>query len=271
MDVGLVIGLVLFLAFVTLGAMVTVRAVRTVKRGVERTGAQVRRTVEETTLKARGVQPGPVGEVARVRLELRSSFDSTRRVLETGAQDDPALREALSLLDRLHDHARHLDGELRMLMEGEPDRARVSASLPDARDRMRRLKESADSLRFAAQDRARQFDHDGLDSLREQIEIETGALRHWTSGSPVSDPLASGAPAADPSAADALSGEQQRRGGLGRTGKTGPARSEEPRGALPEASRTAFSKESAPAREEPVAEPKRSGSGIDERRPRGAS
>lgn len=211
MDVGLVIGLVLFLAFLVLGGVITVRAVRSVKRGVERTGAQVRRTVEETTLKARGVQPGPVGEVARVRLELRSSIDGTRRALEAGAQDDPALREALSLLDRLHEHARHLDHELRVLMDGEPDRARVSARLPDARDRMRRLKESADSLRFAAQDRARQFDADGLDSLREQIRIESGALRHWTSEplapDPLADPLPQGSTEPDALAAERLRSE----------------------------------------------------------------
>ncbi|MGX9226971.1 hypothetical protein ACWV95_13180 [Streptomyces albus] len=78
MDVGVVIVLVLLLAFFVLGGIATVRTVRAVKRGVERTGAQVRRTVEETTLKARSAQPGPVGEAARIRLELRSSIDGTR-------------------------------------------------------------------------------------------------------------------------------------------------------------------------------------------------
>lgn len=256
MDVGLVIGLVLFLAFLVLGGIVTVRAVRSVKRGVERTGAQVRRSVEEKTLKARGMQPGPVGEVARVRLELRSSIDNTRKALETGAQDDPALREAVSLLDRLHEHARHLDGELRSLMDGEPDRARVTARLPEARERMRRLKESADSLRFAAQDRARQFDRDGLDSLREQIQIESGALRHWTSeplgsdpfasGPLASDPLASGTPAPDPLAAE------ERRSELGRSRETRQERPEQ-------------------ERKDALAEPSRPVHGMEKRRPRSAS
>ncbi|MFG3257967.1 hypothetical protein [Streptomyces sp. NPDC048172] len=181
-----VIGLVavLFVLFVVLGAVVTVRAVRAVKRGVERTGTQVRNTVEETSLKARSMQPGPVGEVARVRLELRSSIDSTRRALETAASDDPSLQEAVGLLDRLHDHARQLDGELRVLMEREPDRARVAERLPDARERMTAIKESADSLRFAAQDRARRSSPEELASLREQIEIESGALRHWEPAEP---------------------------------------------------------------------------------------
>ncbi|WP_237316970.1 hypothetical protein [Streptomyces sp. JJ36] len=176
-----VIGVValIFALCVVLGVIATVRTVRAVRRGVERTTAQVRRTVEDTSLKARTAQPGPVGEVARVRLELRSSIDSTRTALQAAAPDDPSLREALGLLDRLHEHARQLDGELRLLMEREPDRARVAERLPDARERARAIRESADSLRFAAQDRARQYDADGLASLRDQIEIESGALRGW--------------------------------------------------------------------------------------------
>ncbi|WP_307792338.1 hypothetical protein [Streptomyces verrucosisporus] len=177
-----VIGLLafLFVLFVVLGAIATVKTVRAVRRGVERTGQQVRRTVEETTLKARSAQPGPVGELARVRLELRGSLDSTRRALETGSRHDPSLSEAAGLLDRLEEHARQLDGELRLLMEREPDRGRIAARLPDARERAGRIRASADSLRFAAQDRARRHDEDGLASLSEQIEIEAGALRHWT-------------------------------------------------------------------------------------------
>ncbi|GAA3656477.1 hypothetical protein ACG5V6_15935 [Streptomyces chitinivorans] len=184
-----VIGLLafLFVLFVVLGAIATVKTVRAVRRGVERTGQQVRRTVEETTLKARSAQPGPVGELARVRLELRGSLDSTRRALEAGARHDPSLSEAAGLLDRLDEHARQLDGELRLLMEREPDRGRIAARIPDARERAERIRASADSLRFAAQDRARRHDEDGLTALSEQIEIEAGALRHWT------DPASEGA------------------------------------------------------------------------------
>ncbi|UNS96973.1 hypothetical protein MMF93_10980 [Streptomyces tubbatahanensis] len=192
MDVAVVIGLVFVLAVLALVTVATVRGVRAVKTGVERTGAQVRRTVEETTLKARSAQPGPVGEAARIRLELRNSIDGTRAALEAGARDDPGLSDAVHLLDRLHEHARQLDGELRLLMEHEPDRTRVTGRLQDARERMHRIKESADSLRFAAQDRARQFDAEGLDALRGQIDIESGALRHWTpSPARESDPTAS--------------------------------------------------------------------------------
>jgi hypothetical protein len=169
----------LFVMCVVLGGYLALRTARAVKNGVERTGAQVRRSVEEATLKAKAMQPGPVGELARIRLELRGSIDSTRAALEPAAAADPSLREALGLLDRLHGHARQLDGELRLLMDREPDRARVARQLPDARERVAHIRESADSLRFAAQDRARTLDVDALSSLREQIDIESGALRGW--------------------------------------------------------------------------------------------
>lgn len=172
----------IFVLMVVLGIMVAVRTVRAVKRGVSRTGQQLRRTVEETTLKARAAQPGPVGELARIRVELRSSLDSTRAALSAGLRTDPSLYESLGLLDRLQDHARQLDGELRMLMAGEPDRARIAAQLPQARSRAERIRSSADSLRWAAQDRARSFDEDELAALDTQIEMETRALRDWKAG-----------------------------------------------------------------------------------------
>lgn len=185
-----VIGIValLFVLSVAFGVIAAVRVARAVGRGVERTGTQVRRTVEETTLRARSAQPGPVGELARRRLELRSSIDGTRRALEADVARDPSLREAIGLLDRLHDHARQLDAELRLLMEREPDRTRTAQRLPEVRERVARIKESADSLRFAAQDRARQYDAEGLGALREQIEIESGALRHWQAPDRPEDP-----------------------------------------------------------------------------------
>ncbi|MFE9334439.1 hypothetical protein [Streptomyces sp. NPDC006925] len=221
MDVGVVIGLMFVLAVFIFGTIITLRVVRAVKRGVERTGAQVRRTTEETLLKARSAQPGPVGQAARIRLELRSSIDSTRAALETEAQHDQGLGEAVELLDSLHEHARHLDRELRVLMEREPDHSRIAARLPEARERMRHIKESADSLRFAAQDRARRFDAEGLGALRDRIDIESGALRHWApgpGGQRHEAAAADGSPAteaaadrrAEPSAPDAHSETQEK-------------------------------------------------------------
>lgn len=219
----------LFVVFVTLGVIAAVRAVRVVRRGVERTGAQVRRTVEETALKAKTAQPGPVGEVARVRLQLRSSIDSTRVALESASGDDASLREAIGLLDRLHEHARQLDGELRLLMEGEPDRARIAARLPDVRKRVETIKGSADSLRFAAQERAGQYDAEGLTALREQIEIESGALRGWREPPPA-DALRGldgkdSARAESGSGADGATAGERGAAGRGGSGQPGSGRS----------------------------------------------
>ncbi len=172
-----VVSLFMF-AGAVLGVILLVKTVRTVRRGVERTSAQARRMVEETTLKARRVQPGTAGELAALRLQLRASMTGTRQALEAGMAGDSSLKEALTLLDRLRGHAHALDDELR-LMEREPDRSRIAARLPELRERTGRVTHSADSLRWAAQDRARQFGDDELAALGRQIEVEAGALRHW--------------------------------------------------------------------------------------------
>ncbi|MCC3776200.1 hypothetical protein [Streptomyces sp. UNOB3_S3] len=164
---------------VTLAVIATVKAVRTVKNGVDQAVTQARRTVEDTRLKARQfTQAGPAGEVAELRLLLRTSMRATQEVLREGLKDDPSLTESLALFDRLSAHGRELDDDLRKL-ESEPDRERLAACLPDLRERTKQVTHSADSLRFAAQDRARQFADDELSLLSEQIRMETGALRHW--------------------------------------------------------------------------------------------
>lgn len=219
----------LFTLFVVLGVVVTLRVVRAVRRGVERTGVQVRRTVEETTLKARGAQPGPVGEAARLRLQLRSSIDGTRQVLEAGVASDPSLRESLTLLDQLHEHARQLDGELRTLMEGEPDRARLAERLPEARERSASIRESADALRSAAQERASRHGAEGLDALRQQIDIESGALRHWEGAGQGGHPAGSATAGAEGPRSGADASEAARSGEA--DGFAGPRGAERPAGA----------------------------------------
>jgi hypothetical protein len=176
-----IVVIVLFCAsLVTLGAVAAVRTVRAVKRGVERTGLQARRMVEDTTLRARSLaQPGPAGRVAELRLALRTSITSTREALESEAASDASLTEAVALLTRLRGHSKQLDAELRLL-EREPDRTRIAARLPELEERTRRITHAADSLRWAAQDRARQFADDDLAALGRDIEVEAGALRHWT-------------------------------------------------------------------------------------------
>jgi hypothetical protein len=123
--------------------------------------------------------PGVAGEVAKLRLDLRSAIDSTFAALDEQRPQDAGLAEAASLLARLNDHARALDGELKVL-EREPDKSRVAARLPDLTTRVGHVTHSADSLRWAAQDRARHAGADDLAELTAQIAMESAALRHWT-------------------------------------------------------------------------------------------
>ncbi|MER5306463.1 hypothetical protein ABT034_01490 [Streptomyces sp. NPDC002773] len=170
----------LFLAFVALGAYVTVKAVKATKRGVDRTLNQARRTVEDTTLRAKSFgQAGVAGELARLRLSLRTSMRATQEALQAGVGEDASLRESLDLFHRLSGHGLELDEDLKRL-EREPDRAYVSGQLPDLAARTERITSSADALRRAARDRALKFAEDDLSALSAQIDVEAGALRHWT-------------------------------------------------------------------------------------------
>ncbi|MEU2131021.1 hypothetical protein [Streptomyces sp. NPDC018352] len=175
----LILGL-LFFAFVALGVYAGVKAVGAAKRGVDRTISQARRTVEETTLRAKSYgQTGVGGELAQLRLALRTSMRATQEALRAGVAEDASLSESLGLFQRLSVHGRELDDELKKL-EREPDRATVASMLPSLKQRTERITHSADSLRWAARDRARRFSDDSLDALNAQIDVEAGALRHWT-------------------------------------------------------------------------------------------
>ncbi|MGW5971200.1 hypothetical protein [Streptomyces sp. NPDC055186] len=170
----------LFVLFVVLGAYATVKVVGAAKRSADRHITQARRTVEDHTLKVKSfAQSGPAGEIAQLRLTLRTSMRATQEALEAGAAEDRSLEESLALFERLSAHGRELEGELRRL-ESEPDRGTLGKRLPELRERTHRITRSADSLRWAARDRARHFADDDLDSLSSQIDMETGALRHWT-------------------------------------------------------------------------------------------
>ena len=82
MEVVLTVFALLFLLFVGLGAYPTVKAVGAAKRGVDRTIAQARRTVEDHTLRAKSfAQLGPAGEIAQLRLALRTSLRATQDAL----------------------------------------------------------------------------------------------------------------------------------------------------------------------------------------------
>ncbi|MGW6921467.1 hypothetical protein ACWGA9_09290 [Streptomyces sp. NPDC054950] len=200
MEAVIAVVALLFVLFVVLGAYATVKVIGAAKRGVDRTIDQARRTVEDHTLRAKSfTQFGPAGEIAQLRLKLRTSMRATQDALHAGVTEDESLKESLALFHRLSAHGHELDTELKRL-ESEPDRATLAARLPSLRERTERVVGSADSLRWAARDRARRFADDDLDSLSAQIDVEAGALRHWTtsdSSTQTPPPAWPEAPAAD--------------------------------------------------------------------------
>ncbi|MGW0494985.1 hypothetical protein ACWD0Z_05975 [Streptomyces sp. NPDC003007] len=186
MEAVIAVFALLFVLLVGLGAYATVKAVGAAKRGVDRGITQARRTVEDHTLRARSfVQPGAAGEVAQLRLKLRTSMRATQEVLHAAVAEDESLKESVGLFERLSAHGHELDDELKRL-ESEPDRTALAERLPELRERTERVTHSADSLRWAARDRASRFAEDDLDSLSAQIDLESGALRHWTAPEPQS-------------------------------------------------------------------------------------
>ncbi|MER6302736.1 hypothetical protein ABT247_24725 [Kitasatospora sp. NPDC001539] len=197
MDVfGVMIGLVLLfgIAVLALAVVGTVKAAKAVTEKVGKHEANARRAVETAALKARTyTRIGPPAQIANVRLKLRTSLDGTRQVLESGLSQDGQLGESLALLTRLDAHAAELDGQLRML-EREPDTARIAAKLPELRERAERITHSAETMRWAAQDRMQRFAEDELSRLSQECESEAGALRHWDSaGAGVGGGLGAGA------------------------------------------------------------------------------
>ncbi len=172
MEAVITVFALLFLLFVVLGGYAAVKAIGAAKRGVDRTVAQARRSVEDHTLRAKSfAQPGPQGQVAQLRLALRTSMRATQDALRAGVTEDESLKESLGLFERLSAHGRELDGELRRL-ESEPDRKTLAERLPALRERTERITKSADSLRWAARDRVSRFAEDDLDSLSAQIDME---------------------------------------------------------------------------------------------------
>ncbi|MEU3344216.1 hypothetical protein ABZ723_04270 [Streptomyces sp. NPDC006700] len=187
METVVTVLVLLFVVFVALGVFAAVKVVGAAKRSVDRTITQARRTVEDHTLRAKSfAQPGPAGELAQLRLTLRTSMRATQDALYAGVREDESLKESIALFERLSAHGRELDADLKRL-EADPDRVTLSERLPVLRERTRRITESAESLRWAARDRARRFADDDLDTLSAQIDVEAGALRHWTTAEPTSE------------------------------------------------------------------------------------
>ena len=225
---GVVLALVVLfgVGLLTLAVVGTVKAAKAVAVKVERHETNARRAVENVTLKAKSyTKPGPQGRISATRLALRTSLDGTRQVLEAGLAEDGQLADSLRLLARLDAHAAELDGELRIL-EREPDTGRIAAKLPELRERCERITHSAETMRWAAQDRMHRFADDELSRLSKECESEAGALRHWDPASPAVDtPTAPGVPAAPAASAASAPGTQPRRFGL--TGGSGRPSAEE--------------------------------------------
>ncbi|QNE77446.1 hypothetical protein F0344_25170 [Streptomyces finlayi] len=218
MEVAITILALLFVALAALGVYAGIKVVGATRRGVDRTITQARRTVEETALRAKSYgQPGVPGELAQLRLTLRTSMRATQDALHAGLVEDASLSESLGLFQRLSVHGRELDDELKRL-EREPDRATVASLLPGLKERTERITHSAESLRWAARDRARQFADDDLDALNAQIDVEAGALRHWTVEEPLSTDQARRPGASGPAGASGSSGAARPGGGAEPTG-----------------------------------------------------
>ncbi|MFE6712454.1 hypothetical protein [Streptomyces sp. NPDC057695] len=216
-----IMALLLF-SFFALGVYATVKAAKAAKRGVDRTIDQARRTVEDTTLRAKSYgQAGTAGELARLRLSLRTSMRATQEALQAGVGEDASLRESLDLFRRLSAHGLELDEDMKRI-EREPDRAWVAGQLPELTARTERITSSADALRRAARERALRFAEDDLSSLSAQIDVEAGALRHWTTTGTES---ASGMSGTVPGAS---SGGPAQGGRGSATGSSAPAAGSEP-------------------------------------------
>ncbi|MCW7991358.1 hypothetical protein XF35_40710, partial [Streptomyces platensis subsp. clarensis] len=96
MEAAITIMALLFVAFVALGVYATVKVAKAAKRGVDRTIDQARRTVEDTTLRAKSFgQTGTAGELAQLRLSLRTSMRATQDALQAGVAEDASLKESL--------------------------------------------------------------------------------------------------------------------------------------------------------------------------------
>ncbi|THA31436.1 hypothetical protein E6R18_16630 [Streptomyces sp. A1277] len=211
----------LLVVFMALGVYATVKVVGAARRGVDRTITQARRTVEDTTLRAKSYgQLGVGAELAQLRLTLRTSMRATQEALRAGVAEDASLSESLGLFERLGVHGRELDEELKAL-EREPDKATIASRLPGLKERTAQITGSADALRWAARDRARQFAADDLSTLNAQIDVEAGALRHWTTEEPAArpgrpadrggEPEAPGAPGGDRTPPEAITARDPRR------------------------------------------------------------
>lgn len=160
-------------------ALILISLVTLVVVGAVKAARAVNAKAESIALKTRAyTHPGAQGRIASVRLRLRSSIEGTREALDAAIAQDAQVGESMALLKRLTEHAADLDGQLRVLeRESEPER--ISAKLPELRERAERIMHAAEELRWAVQDRQHRFSDDDLSRLSDECTQEADALRHW--------------------------------------------------------------------------------------------
>lgn len=162
------LGISTAVAAVLLGLLLT----RLARRGRARLGA----TAERLQLGARAVAVGPRAELARLRLELRSSIESGRRVLAVASAAHWPLGDAPMLLRRLERAAAAVDAELTALGH-ERDERRLATLLPALRARVTALTTSAGSLRQGLMESSMRLGADELSALQADCALEARALR----------------------------------------------------------------------------------------------
>ncbi len=176
MEAVIAVFALLFVLFVVLGVYATVKVVGAAKRGVDRghhPGPPHGRGPHPAGQVLRPARRRP-GELAQLRLKLRTSMRATQDALHAAVAEDESLKESLGLFQRLSAHGHELDAELQAPgVRAGPRHARPSGC-PDCASAPSASRTSADSLRWAARDRARRFADDDLDTLSAQIDVEAG-------------------------------------------------------------------------------------------------
>lgn len=145
-------------------------------RVARRARARVGTTAERVRLGAHAAAGGPRGEVARLRLELRGSTESVRRVLAVAGASRWPVGDAPLLLLRLERAAASVDAEL-VAVGHERDERRAAALLPALRARVATLATSAGSLRQGLVESSLRLGADELSALQADCAVEARALR----------------------------------------------------------------------------------------------
>ncbi|KWX04758.1 hypothetical protein TH66_06130 [Carbonactinospora thermoautotrophica] len=118
---------------------------------------------------------GVTAEAARLRLELRTALDSTRRALAAAQAAGWPVGDAPSLVRRLERAAAEVDARLRIL-GSERGPAWAADQLPRLRQQVRTVTESCGELRAGLSRHGLDVGDAELNHLREDCRIEGQAL-----------------------------------------------------------------------------------------------